>query len=932
MKNSIEVLHQLGQSLWYDNIQRKMLENGELEKLIKRGDLRGMTSNPSIFNHAIANSSDYDEALKPMAWSGYSADQILDRLILEDIRSAADLFLPLYKKTDAGDGYVSIEVAPQMAHDTKASLAETHRLWELAGHPDVMVKIPATPEGIPAIRQGIADGININITLIFSIARYAQVMEAYLSGLEERVSKNLPIDRIASVASFFVSRIDTKVDKALEVIVHEEGPQAGKAASLLGKIAIANARLAYAEFKAVFESERFARLKAHGARLQRPLWASTSTKNPAYPDTMYVDELVGRHTVNTVPQATLDAFRDHGTARLTIEDDLDGARRQFKELAELGISIDQATQELEDEGVQAFSEAFSSLLQTVEKRRIMAVGELGPLSTMVPPRVARLEKDDAARRMQDIDPSLWTEDAAGKHEIRKRLGWLTLPEKSREMVPDINFFANEIQAAGYTHALLLGMGGSSLAPEVMRLTFGVQPGCLNLAILDSTDPAQVRSAANRSPIERTLYIVSSKSGDTAEVMAFLNYFWERAVKAIGNHAGEHFIAITDPGSPLEALGHEREFRKVFLADPKVGGRYSVLSAFGLVPAGLMGIDLNRLLDRATWMQRQCIHEVPAARNPGLVLGAAIAEANLHHRDKLTLIADSGVSSFGAWLEQLIAESSGKEGKGILPIEGEPLSDPDSYGTDRLFVHLRMEDGTRAKANQRAATRLQKSGQPVLEFLVSDSYDLGAEFYRWEYATAIACSVLKINAFDQPDVQDAKTRTNARVESYRQSHKLDEGQPLWSGDGVSVFGASLPKAGSDLNQILSGFLSQAQPGDYVALLAYIPRNLRDEVILRKMRKSILERTHLAVTAGFGPRFQHSTGQFHKGGRNTGLFLQITADEADDLQIPREGISFGTFERAQALGDLEALQAHKRRVLRLHLHDLKDLSKIAKALEG
>ncbi len=930
MSNPIERLTQLGQSLWYDNIQRRMLENGQLEDMIKRGELRGMTSNPSIFNHAIANSHDYDEALKPMAWSGYSAEQILDRLIIEDIRSAADLFLPVFREAGGTDGFVSIEVGPQMAHDTAASLAEAHRLWDMANHPNVMVKIPATAEGIPAIRQAVADGININITLIFSLARYAEVIEAYLSGLEERVDKNLPVDKIASVASFFVSRIDTNVDKQLEDIVHDEGPDAGKAARLMGKIAIANAKLAYAEFKAVFEGQRFARLKAHGAHLQRPLWASTSTKNPAYPDTMYVDTLIGPNTVNTVPQATLDAFSEHGKARLTIEEGLEETRRQFKELAELGISIDQATQELEDEGVKAFAEAFTSLQNTVEERRKAAVAELGPLAAGLPARVASLEKEEAARRMQDIDPSLWTEDAAGKHEIRKRLAWLTLPDKSRELVPDINFFASEVKGAGYTHGLLLGMGGSSLAPEVMRLVFGVKEGYLDLAILDSTDPAQVKAAVNRSPVERTLYIVSSKSGDTAEVKAFLDLFWDRACKAIGNHAGEHFIAITDAGTSLEALAQERGFRKVFLAEPKVGGRYSALSAFGLVPAGLMGIDLDRLLNRAAWMQKQCVHEVPAARNPGLVLGAVMAEANFQGRDKLTLIADLEVLPFGAWLEQLVAESSGKQEKGILPVDGEPLAAPGCYGNDRLFAYLTGNDGTRVESTRRAIKRLNKAGQPVMEFPIADPYDLGAEFYRWEYAVAIACAVLKINAFDQPDVQDAKTRTVKKVETYHQIQALDEGEPIWEEGGICIFGKTLVSGKGDLKQSLDAFLNQARPGDFVALNAYVPRNAHYETLLRRMRKSILERDHLATTVGFGPRFQHSTGQYHKGGKNTGLFLVFTADETEDLEIPGEAISFGVFERAQALADVEALQAHGRRVLRVHLKELKLLNKVGEAL--
>ena len=925
--NPIEKLHSLGQSLWYDNIQRGLLQNRAFQEMIARGEIRGMTSNPSIFNNAIAKSDEYDSAIVPMAWAGCTARQILDQLVLEDIRTAADLFLPLYKESQGGDGYISVEVSPTLAHDTAATLAEAHRLWELVNHPNVMVKIPATQEGIPAIRQAIADGININITLIFSLVRYLEVINAYLAGLEERVEKELPVDHIASVASFFVSRIDTKVDLRLDAIIHEEGSFSERARALLGKLAIASARLAYAQFRSIFEGPRFTHLQAHGARLQRPLWASTSTKNPAYPGTLYVDSLIGPNTVNTIPPQTLDAFRDHGTADLTIEQDVAGARRAFDELAAIGISIDQVTQELEDEGVKAFADSFSALLTTIENRRLTAVKELGPLAAPVAQRVTQFQKDKVATRLFRNDPTLWTPDRKAHEEIRSRLGWLTLPEKSRIMVPDLVAFADEIRQAGYTHALLLGMGGSSLAPEVMRLVSGVAPGYLDLTILDSTDPAQVGAAAHRSPVKRTLYIVSSKSGGTAEVNAFLDYFWARARKAVGKSAAEHFIAITDPGTSLEKIARERHFRRILLADPTVGGRYSALSAFGLVPATLLGLDVEHLLNRASRMYHECTPEQPAVRNPGLVLGTVLGEAALNGRDKLTLIADPRFTAFGSWLEQLVAESSGKQGQGIVPVDGEPLGTPDMYSSDRLFIYLRQEG-----RYDQAVSRLGEAGHPVLTFDVKTD-DLGAEFYRWCVAVAVACIILEVNAFDQPDVQDSKTRTLAKIDAYRRAGKLDEGQPLWESEGVRLYGSALSVSISmgekpvTLADILTAFLAQARSGDYVALNAYLPRNRQIGSVLRRLRSAIMKRTHLATTIGFGPRFLHSTGQLHKGGPNNGLFIQITADPVEDVIIPEEGITFATLERAQALGDLESLIARGRRVVRVHLSNPQLLMKVA-----
>jgi transaldolase/glucose-6-phosphate isomerase len=917
MTTPVHDLLRLGQSIWYDNIQRRLLENGELAALIRNGDIRGITSNPTIFHNAIAKTSDYDSALVPLAWSGWDADRIFWQLAVEDIRAACDLFLPLYRSSEGGDGYVSLEVSPLLAHNTAGTVAQAKQLWEWVDRPNLMIKIPATPEGIPAVRAVIAAGINVNVTLIFSLDRYRLVMQAYLDGLSDRLAAGQPVGQIASVASFFVSRMDTKVDGLLD------GIDSTEARSLCGKAAIAYTKLAYEEFLKVFRGDPFAHFQAANCRPQRPLWASTSTKNPAYPDTLYVDGLVGPGTVNTVPPKTLEAFRDHGKALPTIQVNLDGARQTLEQLESLGISMEKVTAELEAEGVQSFADAFNSLLKTLDERRLAAVSALGPLAASVSRRISALVAEDIPSRLWSHDPTLWTTDPAGQAEVRRRLGWLDLPRSSRAALKEIHDFVAAVRRDGLDRVLLLGMGGSSLCPEVLSLVFSspgasgekLAPALKAFAILDSTDPAQVLEASRQFPPAQTLYLVSSKSGGTAEINASFNYFWQ-----LSGEDGTHFTAITDPGTTLEALANARGFRKTFHADPAVGGRYSALTHFGLVPAALMGIDLNRLLDRAAWMMRQCAADVSGARNPGLVLGAVLGQAAVDGRDKLTLLADDAVAPLGAWLEQLVAESTGKFGKGILPVDAEADLSPAGYGDDRLFVYLRREGSRDLLVDD-----LRSAGFPVLVFDIPDPYGFGAEFYRWEVATAVACSILGVNAFDQPDVQDSKDRTRAKIAEFAREKKFAEGTPLWIKDGMSAF-SPLPLAGSDRESILPAFLGLAKKNDYVAINAYLPRNSEMVTLLQELRSNIGKSTGLATTVGFGPRFLHSTGQLHKGGPDEGLFLQITADPLEDVEIPTQAMSFGTLERAQALGDYEALASRGRRILRLHLSSpasLKDL---------
>jgi transaldolase/glucose-6-phosphate isomerase len=789
--------------------------------------------------------------------------------------------------------------------------------------PNLMVKIPATKEGIPAIQAAIAAGINVNVTLIFSIERYQAVMDAYIKGLEERIEAGMDVDRIASVASFFVSRMDTKVDGLLDKI------DGSRRKDLQGKAAIAYTRLAYAEFLKVFRGKRFAELSSAGCAVQRPLWASTSTKNPHYPDTMYVDELIGPGTVNTVPPQTLIAFRDHGKVKLTIQDNLDKGKKILSEIENLGISMQQVTTELEVEGVKTFSIAFGSMLQAIEERRSAAVLALGPLAIPVRRRIAGMISENYAARLWSHDPTLWTSGMEGQEEIKKRLGWLDLPLTSRTVIKNIQDFSDEIRVEGLNKVLLLGMGGSSLAPEVLSIIHsrlskghtGEKENQSSFAILDSTDPDQVRDTAAIFPPEDTLYIVSSKSGGTAEVNALFKYFWQLA-----EEDGRHFAAITDPGTPLDALANARNFRKTFRADSTIGGRFSVLSHFGLVPAALIGLDGEHLLDRAGWMMQQCGEEISGPRNPALALGAVLGQAALTGRDKLTFLADETVAPLGTWLEQLIAESSGKQGKGIFIVDREPILNVDSYNSDRLFTYLR-HDGELDELVE----NLRLSKQPVLVFNINDIYDLGAEFYRWEAATAFACAILGVNAFDQPDVQDNKSRTSQKILAYNQNGTLDEGEFIWEENGIKAYSTERYEA-NGLENTLHAFLERAKIGagrDYVAINAYLPRNLSTTETLTNLRMKVGAATNCVTSLGFGPRFLHSTGQLHKGGPKTGHFLQITTDPENDLNIPGEKMSFGILERCQALGDFEALAARKIPILRLHLASRDLLERVIKA---
>ena len=950
--NLLKELQKYGQAIWLDYIHRNLIQTGGLKRLVEEDGMRGVTSNPTIFEKAIAHGADYDETIRAALAENPKTEtgKICERLVMEDIRAAADVLRPVYDETGGADGFVSIEVSPHLAHDTAGTIAEARRLKAEVDRPNVMIKVPATPAGIPAIEALTADGVNVNITLMFSMSHYESVARAYIQGLGRAAEPA----KISSVTSFFVSRVDTLVDGMLEKLGTPE------ALALCGKIAVANSKAVYRRFEEIFHGEGFAALRSRGARVQRPLWASTGTKNPSYSDILYVENLIGPETINTLPPATIDAFRDHGRVPgATVKEKLDEARSALAQLSRLGINLEEVGKKLQDDGVTAFVKSFDDLMAALEKKRAAMApstirephgsgqaastssGQAGltlrgaswqapstafspepdegsPLSASQSAALSRqdlrlgkhqarvnkrLKAWEAAKfsaRLWQKDPTLWSADTVP--ELMDRLGWLALPESMRSRVGELRAFADKAKSDGFRHVVLLGMGGSSLAPEVFQRTFGNGSGYPELLVLDSTHPAAVRAVEKRIDLARTLFLVSSKSGTTTETNSFFYYFWHKLAQAKGE-VGGHFVAITDPGTPLEKLGRKRKFRAVFNAPEDVGGRYSALTVFGLVPAALAGVDIDALLDRARIMSQAVSPAARESDNPALVLGAALGELTLAKRDKITFLTSPSLAALPSWIEQLIAESTGKNKKGIVPVADEPLASADKYGMDRLFVYLRLDTDDNAELDRKVAG-LESAGHPMIKIELGEKIALGQEFFRWEVAVAAAGAVLGIHPFNQPDVQLAKDLAK-------------QAMGKTGAESAPVKDEAAAADPSALRQAVSAWLAKKKERDYLALQAYLNPTPEHTAVLKEICVSLRDRLKLATTLGYGPRFLHSTGQLHKGGPNSVLILQIVDEPVEDLPVPETDYTFGALIRAQALGDFTALKQRKRRVLRVNL---------------
>ena len=910
-------LYKAGQGPWLDTISRKILRSGQLKEWIGKG-LLGVTSNPSIFQQAISQGEGYEEDIQRLLKKGATTLEVYDALTIADIRETCDLFSSVFEKTKGEHGFVSLEVLPCLAANTAVTIAEAKRLFSEVKRPNLMIKVPATPEGIPAVEALIAEGINVNVTLIFSQANYREVAEAYLSGLEKLAQRGGDLKKVHSVASVFVSRIDTDIDKQLDTKLGQENDAEKKSQleALKGKSAIANTKMIYQEFKKIFGSSRFQSLKEKGAFVQKVLWGSTSTKNPAYPDLLYVEPLVGKDSVNTLPQVTWEALLDHGQIRPdAIEEDVAGCKDAIERLKSFGIDIHAVCDKLQKDGVKAFVNSFESLMAVLEKKSFAAIKSADPvrisyslpeaLEKAVGEAVKEQTGKDLHSRWLAKDPTIWTDDSAHHKVINNRLGWVDTCEKLIGRLYEVDLLREKIFAQKISDIVLLGMGGSSLAAEVMSLILGNSgdkvsgaPKGIRFHLLDTTDPLSISKVDKAIRYDSTIFVVGSKSGSTVETRSQYQYFIDAAKKFYNGDAQKaagRFVIVTDDGSPLAAMGQKMDLAGLFLNPTDIGGRYSALSFFGFVPATLLGINLRKMLKDAQRVHDNMTVEKDLTKNEGIYLGIVLGALAAQGIDKMTFWTSPVLAPFSDWAEQLVAESTGKEGKGITPIAGEPILPLDRYSKNRVFVILRLKGESEKNWETRIKT-LREKGFPVIDCVWSEGMNVGGEFLKWEIATSIAGVVLRINPYDEPNVKESKDITGRILESMKNNAPLPEPALRMT--------AGTAQLTPDDKKLLEQFFSKLKPEGYLSLLAYIDRTGAAKELLQDIQKTLAEALKVPALSGFGPRYLHSIGQLYKGGPRQGVFIEFLTQDKQDLNVPGEQYTFSQLKKAQALGDYEA----------------------------
>ncbi len=939
----VKQLAALGQSLWLDSISRELMDSGELERLISVVGIQGMTSNPTIFEKAINGSQSYDPEIAFLARRGYSPGQIIRVLMVRDIRRACDFFLPVYRSREGNDGFVSIEVNPLLAHKTEESISEAKLLHRLVDRSNLLVKIPGTPEGMQAIEELTASGLSINVTLLFSPDAYRECAMSYVRGLERWVQSGGDPGEIRSVASVFVSRIDTLIDNRIgEILTGLPEVERQELSGLMGKAGIANSRVVYEIFQEIFHGDRFSALRAKGAHVQRPLWASTGTKNPKYSDVMYVDGLIAPETVNTLPAQTLNAYVDHGSVAvapgfLQASPAQPVSRELFRALERYGIRMEDVFARLVADGVKAFDQSFETLTKALKDKARSLVPSGGSVyflstgtgewSDAVISLAESWKKENVLEKLARKDAALFPGD---REIVANRLGWVTVVDEMKRRKNELIAAADEIRNRGIKDVVWIGMGGSSLCPQVLSDLFKGQD--TRLHVLDSTDPETIFRIADRvglggegGEIPPIRIVVASKSGKTREIRALYQYFRSLLEKKGVPDIGSFFWAITDPGTVLEQEARNDGFGRVFTNPPDIGGRYSALSMFGLVAVAiLLGREgLETAIEKASRAVSDSLSgKVPS---PGLFLGAFLGAVWKKGKDKVTLVPSGPFRSFGLWLEQLIAESTGKSGKGLVPVVEFSIGETGDLlaSNDRMLVTIDWSEGPDIGLMEQAAL-WEAKGQPLFSISLPAKEDLFGAFFHWMVAVALSGTVLEINPFDEPNVAESKANTErllARFEKIGPAvwEKPDEGvthRPWGTLKEAALFGNhfDLPDGvkgtGEEvLRSFVDALFKSRRGGGYAAVMAYLTPDEEWERRMFLFKECLTHRFRIPVTFGFGPRFLHSTGQLHKGGKPVGIFLQVSAKDAIDLPIPGEPFSFSVLKRAQQLGDYEALETRK-----------------------
>ena len=911
----IQSVHSLGQSLWLDIIRRDSLDSGELADRVAAGELRGATSNLTILESAILSSDSYSVDLRRLAQAGWTAEKIFNQLAVDDIRAAADAFLPLFEQTNGGDGFVSIDVNPEFADDTNRTIEEAKRLWDAVNRPNAMIKIPATLAGLPAIESSIRAGINVNATLIFSLGRYIEVMEAYMIGLEGRLEAGGSLDYVTSVASFFVSPIDIALDEQLREVFQRCEAEGERASSLLGKVAIANSKLAYAQFVATFQGERFQKLATRGARVQRPLWASTSMKNPEYPDTYYVDNLIGPDTVNALSEASLKAFKDHGTPELTLPENISTARSQLQALDDLGISLDAAAEQLEVQGVSESAISYRSILGTIEEKAGAFQKEIAALEPKMRETLAEVELDDVGKRLWQQDVTLWVERDREKARVRRWLGWLSEPARASTETAELTRFAEALDPA-ITTFVLIGSGGGTITAEMLARILA-PPNGIDLHTISTANPDDIRTIKRKIAPEATFYLlVDSSSGDGIEEH-LLSTFWEQALRKLEEQTGDHFVVITKDGSKLHHWAVEKGIQKIIEADNQDDFWLSPFNWTSLLPAAQAGADIQSFVQGGVGMTRACGPLVDVAQNPGLFLSSVLAAAFRSGRDKVTLFADPPLEPILKWIEGLLAAGRGKEESGFIPIWDEPPGSGIVYGDDRLFVYLRSSG-----ALDRRLAGWIRADIPVLVLETSTNPEaIGEMLVQWQIGAAIAQHLLSVNPTDL----DARHRTRAELQHilHRLERKgaLPQADPLWQGDGVQLRAASrdLQFTGSGLSEVVDFILSESQEAGGLGLRLYTPMSITLQGKVKRLRHTLRDQLGLFSLAS-----PAGCDLCSDRGLKDMVYLILMVKPRKDEAIPGKNYTFGQLFEGQALSDLAAMKGYGSPVLYLYFDAQKRLS--------